>query len=85
MIGKGRKFNKEGFDIKLEQIDYFMLCDINKFPKITIFSIHKDNNIIQKKKINYKNFLQFKKQNIKDIININLSNSFTNFFQILMI
>lgn len=60
MIGKGRKFDALGFAEKLGQIDYFMLCDINNFPKIEINTIHKSHTIVQKKNINYKNYIKYR-------------------------
>ncbi len=72
MIGKGRKFNQEGFDEKLAQIDYFLLCDVNNFPKISIFTIKNNHSIVLKKEIKYDKILPILDDLLKEktIINI---------------
>jgi hypothetical protein len=39
MVGKGRKFVEKGFIEKIKEIEGFIVCDIESFPKIPIWSI----------------------------------------------
>lgn len=39
MVGSGRSFSEEGFIIKLDAIEGYILCDIEAFPKVPFFVI----------------------------------------------